>query len=329
MANGRPTLQNIIARHNGGAVQNFIARQLAVTSPIFELMPFEASVTPPGRRTSRSLRYPYEMLKSLRKGQLRDWYNDYPTQFNEYVEADAYLRPIGDAFETDRAFEQSDPDYTDENVAGFASAITTTYSDLAINGDVTQDAREFNGASKILTGTSSEISGAAINLSVGQTDAQFYEALEPLKKYINRIKSLGLTPIVLANEDAALRMETVGLRLGFVQKSTNTFGADINQFGGSRIVDAGNVPSGVDGDFLGRPVIPVVNGLTDIYIFGLGLNGVHGVTLTGNKGVQYYNKDRSAPGVVLRDEAEIIAGFVIKDTRAAYVLRGVRVAPGA
>lgn len=327
MANGRPTLANILARNNASATARYIARRLAQTSPLFDLLPFDASVTPNPRQ--RTLRYPYAMLKAARVGKLRDWYTDYPPSFNEFVEADAVLRPMGDAFEIDRVFSDADPDYVQENVDDFGPAIVGTFCDLAINGDNTADPREFTGLSKILTGTSSEIDGSAINLTAGQTDAQYYEGLAAVKKYVNRIKAKGLTPVILSGEDLGLRMETVGLRLGFVAKSQNTFGADINNFGGAAILDAGNVANGADGDFIGSPIIPVTGGLTDLYVVGFGLNGFHGVTLTGDKGVKYYQKGKTDAGVIERYEGELVAGVALKDTQAAYVLRGVRVAPGA
>lgn len=319
---GRPILTTILNRQ-GSATSKYLARRLTVASPIFQELPFDDSVTPNARQGS--LTYTYAQNKSLRAGQLRDWNTDYPAKFTERVDKTAVLRPIGDAFEIDRVFADSAPEYVQENVDGFGPAIIGKFNDLAINGDNSTNAKEITGLSKLLTGTTSEIDGTGISLASGGTDSAYYDALAVLKKYINRLKALGLVPMVLTNEDAALRLETIGLKLGYVARATDAFGADITNFGGARIVDAGAAPTDTDDDWGGHAIIPVVSKKTDVYIVGLGLNGFHGVTLTGGKAIQYYQTAKTDAGVVQRYEGELVAGVALQDTRAAYVLRGVTV----
>lgn len=319
---GRPTLTTILARE-GTNTGRYLARRLTMASPLFQMLPFDDSVSPNARQGS--LQYGYTLNKSLRTGQLRDFNTDYTAKYTESEVKTAVLRPMGDAFEIDRVFADSSPDYVQENVDGFGPAIVGKFNDLAINGDNSVNSKEITGLSKLLTGTTSEIDGTTINLASGQTDSAYYDMLAAVKKYVNRLKGLGFTPMILTNEDAALRLETIGLKLGYVARATDQFGADITRFGGAQIVDAGAAPSDTDGDWGGKAIIPVVTKKTDIYIVGLGLNGFHGVTLTGGKAIRYYQTAKTDAGAVQRYEAELVAGVALQDTRAAYVLRGVTV----
>lgn len=57
----------------------------------------------------------------------------------------------------------------------------------------------------------------------------------------------------------------------------------------------------------------------------MGLNGVHGISPTGNKVVASYMPDLTAPGAVKKGEVELLAGIVLKNSLMAGVLRNIKV----
>ena len=69
-----------------------------------------------------------------------------------------------------------------------------------------------------------------------------------------------------------------------------------------------------------------VTGLTDIYAVTMDVaNGFHGVSLTGNNLINTYLPDLKAPGAIKTGEVEMTAAVALKNTRAAGVLRNIKV----
>ena len=99
------------------------------------------------------------------------------------------------------------------------------------------------------------------------------------------------------------------------------FGREVLKYGNAQIIEMGDKPGTTN------PIIPTdANGKTDIYAAYLGLDGVHGVAPTGAGVVNTYLPDMSAPGAVKKGEVEMVAAIAVKATRAAGVLRGIKIA---
>lgn len=334
----RPTL-NVLFAHASKPTRQLIRRYQQL-SLLMQLLPFDNSVVP-NLNSGQSLAYSYSRDLIPRGAQFRDWYQDYPADFQTVDHVTTYLRPLGAAFEIDRVFVRADgsinagavQNFVNENVDATARATVALFGSTAINGDTASNPLAFDGLSKILDGTTSEFNGATLNIAEGMTKAQALSMYNALKRFVNRIRGTGLSPIIMANEDAKLRLENVAIELGYRTQSKDAFGEDIDVFAGAPIVDPGARP-GTTGDAPGEYVIPTTTGagasggLTDIYVVGLGLSGFHGVTLEGTQGVRAYsNLTNTDPGVVKRVEAEMVGTVALKQTRAAAVLRDVRVQP--
>ena len=70
-----------------------------------------------------------------------------------------------------------------------------------------------------------------------------------------------------------------------------------------------------------------VAGITDIYAVHFGVeDGFCGVTLTGDNGVDQYLPDFNQPGAVKTGEVEMVACVALKKTKAAGVLRNIKIA---
>ena len=87
-----------------------------------------------------------------------------------------------------------------------------------------------------------------------------------------------------------------------------------------------NVSNAVD-------VIPTTNATssafwtTDIYSSKLGLNALHAASVDGGKMIKTYLPDLKAPGAVKTGEVEMLAGLVLKNSKKAGVLKGIKVTP--
>ncbi len=67
------------------------------------------------------------------------------------------------------------------------------------------------------------------------------------------------------------------------------------------------------------------SGTTDIYIVRLGLTGLHGVTPTGGIGLNVILPDFKQAGAVHKGEVEMVGCVALKSTKAAAVLRGIKI----
>ena len=77
-----------------------------------------------------------------------------------------------------------------------------------------------------------------------------------------------------------------------------------------------------------KPIIETASssGTTSIYVARLGLDGLHAVSPDGDRVVSTFLPNLKAPGAVKLGEVEMVAAVALKATRAAGVLRGVKIA---
>ena len=67
------------------------------------------------------------------------------------------------------------------------------------------------------------------------------------------------------------------------------------------------------------------SGTTDIYVVRLGLDGLHGVTPQGGVGLNTILPDFNQAGAVKKGEVEMVGAIALKSTKAAAVLRAVKI----
>ena len=133
------------------------------------------------------------------------------------------------------------------------------------------------------------------------------------------------------------KIQTVARVLGYKTESKEDFGRTITVIGEGavRLIDLKNVVTVTEGAAVETPIIRTktrtvatvsTTGLTDIFAVKFGvLDGFHGVTLTGSNGVTSYLPDFSQPGAVKKGEVEMVACVALKNTKAAGVLRNVKI----
>lgn len=307
-------------------------------SEILEMLPFDNCMSPSGGST---LTYGYVQKKLPSSTAFRAINSEYAPSQATVEKKNVELKVFGGAFEIDRVIKDAEGRYnnmamqTEEKIK---SAIGTFHNAM-INGDSAVDANSFDGLDKFLVGQSTEFNtGAVIDLStmekIKANADVFYEALLKL------INSTGAQAIMV-NADMKTKIQTVARILGYKTESEEAFGRVITTIGEGkvRIIDLKNVVT-VDGEgdeavAVETPVIGVKSrsvggssetGITDIYAVKFStLDGFHGVTLTGNSGINQYMPDFNTPGAVKKGEVEMVACVALKNVKSAGVLRNIKI----
>ena len=233
------------------------------------------------------------------------------------------LKPFGGSFDIDRVIINNEYQLVDHVRFQTEQKIKATralFSDWFINGDSAVTPTSFDGLNKAITGSSTEISPqAAIDLSTSAAiDTNWKVFLDHLRKM--RAKLNGAPTMYFMNTDLFAVFQSVMDRAGINLASKENYGDEVLQWGGSLVMSLGDKPG------TANPIIPITTGETSVYAAKLDLEGVHGVSPDGTKLVNVYLPDMKAPGAVKRGEVEMVAALAIKATRAAGVLRKVKIA---
>lgn len=311
-------------------------------SEILELLPFDNCVSP---GTGSTLTYGYVQKKLPSTTAFRKINSEYNSSEATVEKKTVDLKVFGGAFKIDRVIKQAEGLYDNMELQieeKIASAVGTFHNAL-INGDISSNPDAFDGLDKFLVGTKNEMNTAGvIDLStiakVKENADLFYEQLLTL---INRTGAQAL----LVNEGMKTKIQTVARILGYKTESEEAFGRTITSIGESkvRLIDLNNTyepSSSVESEratatVTEKPIISgnikrtigsAVTGLTDIYAVRFSVqDGFHGITLTGNSGINKYLPDFSTPGAVKTGEVEMVAACALKNTNAAGVLRNVKI----
>jgi len=308
-------------------------------SEILEMLPFDNCVSPNGGGST--LTYTYMQKKLPSATAFRALNTEYKPSEAKMDQLSVDLKIFGGKFQIDRVIKDAEGQYN--NMAfqleeKIISAIGTFHNAM-INGDSAVEADGFDGLDKFLVGQTTEYNAdAVIDLStmdkIKENADVFYEALLKL------INSTGAHALMV-NEGMKTKIQTVARILGYKTESEEAFGRTITTIGEGkvRLIDLGNVVTitgeGDDAEAVETPVIGVktrtvgsaeTTGLTDIYAVHFAVqNGFHGVTLTGDKAIHQYLPDFKTPGAVKDGEVEMVACVALKNTKAAGVLRNIKI----
>ena len=303
-------------------------------SEVLELLPFDNSLSPSGGST---LTYGYIQKKLPSATSFRAINEEFAASQATVEKKSVDLKIFGGSFELDRVIKQAEGMYNNMALQLEEKVISAvgTFHNAMINGDSSGDAEQFDGLDKFLVGQSTEFgTGAVIDLStmtkLKENADVFYEEL---LKLINRTGAHAL----FVNEGMKTKIQTVARVLGYKTESKEDFGRTITVIGegGVRLIDLKNVVTASGANAVETPIIRTktrtvatvsTTGLTDIYAVKFGvLDGFHGVTLTGSNGVTSYLPDFNQPGAVKKGEVEMVACVALKNTKAAGVLRNVKI----
>lgn len=241
------------------------------------------------------------------------------------------LKPLGGSFQIDRVLNNmaaaAETEFQMRNKIKGANA---AFNDAVINGDVAVDANGFDGLSKALTGSATEVGAAAgtdwTSIAAGNDTA--FGALDVVDALLALLD--GEPTALLGNALLLSKLRGVARRAGYYSSDVVTFSSGqvrVEQFGNVTLVDMGT-KAGTNTDVIpvtNKTVATVAGNYTDLYAVRLGLDGFHGVTMAGQPMVNTWLPDFTVAGAVKTGEVELgPVATVLKATKAAAVRRNIR-----
>lgn len=294
-------------------------------SALMDMLQFDNTVKAQGGKT---LAYVYNRVTTLPTAATRAINSEYTPQEAATTQQTVNLKIFGGSFQIDRVLAEDEEQVVDLvqfELQQKAQATIAKFHDLFINGDSASDANAFDGLNKALTSSNTEITPAsAIDLSSSTNiDTNWKPFLDILRKLKAKMDS---NPnIMLMNRDMYAVFQSVMDRAGINLASKENYGDEVSQWGNTTVMALG------DRDGSSDPIITTVadgatTGETAIYTARLALDGLHAVSPAGSKLVNTYLPNFKEPGAVKKGEVEMISAMVLKATRAAGVLRKIKVA---
>lgn len=281
------------------------------SSALLDALTFDNAISP-GTGGS-TLTYGYIQLKSPSTAAIRTINTEYTPNEAKREEKTAKAEIMGGSFEVDRVL-QNTSGAVDELAFQAEQKIKATANEFhnrAINSD--------SGLKAALTGTENEFT-SEVDLSTSALVEENTQAfLDELDKVIASVDGANM---ILMNGSMLTKVKGVARRAGYYTRTENAFGKGVDNYNDIPFVNVGGYYDGsktVD-------VIPTTeDGTTDIYVVSLGLDGFHGISPIGDKVINGYMPDMTAPGAVKKGEVELVAGVVLKNTLKAAVLKGVKI----
>lgn len=247
------------------------------------------------------------------------------------------LKPLGGSFQIDRVLN------------GVAAAAETTlqmqqkikgasaaFLDAFINGDTAVDANGFDGISKAVTGTTTEIGATTVTdfsavSSTNDTPWSSVDAIDELTALLD-----GPAAVLMANGKLLSKLRGIARRAGYWTADQVKFESGylrVEQFGNITVIDPGTkAGSNVDIIPVTAKALNAVGGAspagnyTDLYAVRLGMDGVHGVAMAGQPLVQQWMPDFERAGAVKTGEVEMgPVAIAVKATKAIAVRRNIRI----
>lgn len=288
---------------------------------LWETLTFDDVVSPVGG--GATLTYAYTRLLTQPTASFREVNKEYTPQEVTKQRYTADLAVFGGAFEIDRIIA---------NMGGIENEVTlqmqqkikaasALFNDTVINGDTAQGDHSFDGLEKALKGSSTEVNatGNAIDLSTSDlVTSNAVAFLDQLDEFLSELD--GKPGALMGNSKLINKIKAVARRTSMYTTSLDAFGRQVSAYDGIPLIDLGK-KAGTNDDVVGVDG----KGATSLYAVRFGLDGFHAISMAGQPPVKTWLPDYSTSGAVKRGEVEMVAGVVLKATKAAGVLRNIKV----
>jgi hypothetical protein len=301
-------------------LQMGVIDEFAKSNFLMNALTFDDCINPSGG--GATLTYAYNRMITQATAAFRDINTEYTAQEATKQQYLAELKHFGGSFSVDRVIA---------NMGGVINEVTmqmqqkikaasALFNDTVINGDTAVDSKSFDGLDKAVTGSSTEyVPTVAIDLSTSAlVDTNYKAFLDQLDEFL---MSLDGTPdFIGGNLKLIAKIRACARRAGMYTTRANEFGMQVGYYGDTPLVDFG-AKSGSN-----APVVSTnAQGETSLYAARLGLDGFHAVSMAGVAPVQTWLPKFDEAGAVKKGEVEMTAAVVLKSTKAAGILRKVKV----
>lgn len=302
-------------------LQMGIIDEFAKSSFLFNNLTFDDVVSPTGG--GATLTYGYTRLITQPTAEFRAVNAEYTPQEVTRQRYTADLKVFGGAFNIDRVIANMGgiADEVALQISQKTKAAAALFNDTVINGDSAVDANAFDGLEKALTGSSTElIPSSVIDLSTSAAvDANYKAFLDILDEFLMGLD--GTPSAVMGNTKLIAKIRAVARRAGMYMTKLNEFGQQVEFYGITPLVDLG-AKAGSNADVVATNG---TTGETSLYATRLGLDGFHGISMAGVPPIQSWLPDFKTSGAVKKGEVEMVAAVALKATKAAGVLRKIKV----
>ncbi|MGO4543235.1 major capsid protein [Paenibacillus sp. 2TAB23] len=287
---------------------------------LLENLTFDDAVSPTGG--GATLTYGYTRLITQPTAQFRSVNEEYTPQEVKKQRYTVDLKVFGGAYQLDRIIAGMGgiADEVQLQMQQKIKAAQALFNDTVINGDSAVNAETFDGLDKALTGSSTEyIPGTAIDLSTSAAiDTNYKVFLDQLDEFLMGLD--GDPSAIMGNLKLIAKIRACARRAGTYTTTRDEFGKQVEKYNEIPLVDLG-AKAGTNNPVVGTNG----TGETSIYVPRLGLDGFHGVSMAGHPPVRTWLPDFNTSGAVKTGEVEMVAAVALKATKAAGVMRKIKV----
>lgn len=305
------------------ALQMGVIDEFQKSNFLFNKMTFDDCVSPTGG--GATLTYGYNRLKTQPTAGFRAVNTEYTPGEVTREKITVDLKVFGGAFQVDRVIANMGGvvDEVTLQMQQKIKAASALFNDTVINGDSAVNENAFDGLEKALTGTSTEmIPSAAVDLSTSAlVDDNWAAFLDVLDEFLMGLD--GKPSFIGGNTKLIAKIRACARRAGSHTITKNDFGQNVEAYNDIPLVDFQAKPG------TNNPVSTVNSstGETSLYAARLALDGFHGVSMKGQSPVSSWLPDFKTAGAVKKGEVEMVAAVALKKTKAAGVLRKIKVQP--
>ena len=299
---------------------NAIIDEFRVNSILIDSLEYDDTVVATG---GSSFPYVYDRVVTPSTADFRTVGGTYTASDAKAQKQVAEVKILGGKFTMDRAIAKASEDgFYDQasfQTSQKVKATVATFQNAVINGDSTQNADEFDGLDKMLTGSDTEFTSQVDLSTSALIDANATAFIDEVDGVIAEMDAE--PTLILGNSKSIAKFKAVARRLSQYQETKDDLGRTISKYGNAILVDLGSVPG------QNSPIIPIdgTNGTTDLYFVRLGRDGLHGITLKNNVVDVILPKYDTIPNEEITGLVEMYGAVVLKKTKAAAVLRGIKV----
>lgn len=218
------------------AIDRNIIDEFRKSSFLLNVMPFDQAVNPAGGGST--LTYGYTRQVSQRAAAFRAINAEYTPSEVTKAQYTVGLKPLGGSFQIDRVLTGigavSEVSF---QLAQLIKATKAYFADQVINGDSAVTTDGFDGLSKALRGSSTELAGPVLDLSAVNSQATAIAAIGRINAWLALMDSR--PDAILGNSTAMAMLSMVASFSGQLRSTTDAFGFQQETFRDIPLVDLG------------------------------------------------------------------------------------------
>lgn len=286
---------------------------------LLDNMTFEDCVSPTGG--GATMTYSYTRVDTQATAATRAINTEYTAQHAKKKRYSVDLKVFGGSFEIDRVLADMGGivDEVTFQMQQKIKAAQALFSDMAINGDKDKDPNGFEGLDKALKGSDTEMTESIDLTSSELVTANYLQFLDVIDAFLGQMD--GEPTALLGNGQMIAKIRAAARRASMYQTTKDNWGQQVEHYGNIPLINLGAKAGSND------PIIANgSDGTSPLYAVRLGLDGFHGVSMAGVSPIKTWMPDFNTAGAVKKGEVEMVAAVALKASKAAAVLRGVKVA---